>query len=82
LAAGERDVSGLAGAKGTARAWIRPEIEDGSPFDKEFPAIAMRPTRISCALRPHCYTWPDLDLDIAAPSSRKWGALARQEGFR
>ena len=35
----------------------------------------MRPTRISCALRPHCYTWPDLDLDIAAPSSREKGAL-------
>ena len=39
----------------------------------------MRPTRICCASRPHCYTCADLDLDIAAPSSRK-EASARQEG--
>ena len=41
----------------------------------------MRSTRISCARRPHCYTRPDLDLDIAAPSSRRRLRRGRKESM-
>jgi hypothetical protein len=74
-----------AGKKTRPPAWratrICPEIEDISPFDKD---VRRRHARNAHLLREAsaCYSFPDLDLDIAAAVEPGAKASARQEGSR